>query len=119
MCTASRYCFMLVPSVVAGSPPALHHGHERGPRQSTTRHKEFSCCYPNSRPVSAGLGSEKVRGAAWGAGGAGEDVAGVGIAGYLFRGEVLTGGGDVEGGEVVAAERHRGGLVDGEADDRV
>jgi len=38
---------------------------------------------------------------------------------YLRLGEVLAGGGDVQGGEVAAAESHRGWLVDREADDRV
>src|SRR6266700_800937 len=41
MCTASRYCFMLVPSVVAGSPPALHDDYEQRTPLSTTRPRNF------------------------------------------------------------------------------
>jgi hypothetical protein len=43
----------------------------------------------------------------------------VGLRRYLRLREVLAGGGDVKGGEVVAAEGHRGGLVDRKADHRV
>src|SRR6185437_4334614 len=70
-------------------------------------------------PFPGGPGLEPVRRAAGRTGDAGEDIAGVRLRRHLRRGEVLAGGGDVQGGEVVPAEGHRSGLLDREPDDRV
>src|SRR3984885_109356 len=70
-------------------------------------------------PRSCRSGREEVWRAAGRAGVAGEDVTRVRLARDLARGEGFGGGGDVERGQVAAAEGHRGGLVDREPDDGV
>jgi hypothetical protein len=60
--------------------------------------------------------SEQERRAARYAGGAGEDVAGVGLLGSFGGGEALPGAGDVQGGEVGAAEGGGGYLPGRQAD---